>query len=319
MARNYTAEDFEKARAANPGLYFSDTDLKLAQKNPDAGMSILSAKNQYAKAQTPEERSAANAAAELIRRREGGYTGGKEGSGFQLDYTYAPKAEAYESAYTDLMKAATDKILNREDFSYNPAADASYQAYQEKYRNAGRNAMQNTLGSAAALTGGQLNSYALTAAQQANDAYNSQMSDMIPALQQAAYDQYNNERNQSRNDLSMLQGLDNTAYGRYADRRADELSVYDRNYGADWDIMGDQRYENEWERTQALDEYTKQQDNYNKEQAAYNRDTAEKERAFAQASEMAQMFGDFSGFRALGYNEAQIAQMQRDREKQLYR
>ena len=35
------------------------------------------------------------------------------------------------------LSAVLNQIMNREEFSYNPAADASYQAYSEKYRNAG--------------------------------------------------------------------------------------------------------------------------------------------------------------------------------------
>lgn len=305
MARKYTAEDFQAALAGRPGVYLSDADRKLAQANPDAGMSILSAKDRYGKAQTDEERSAANAAAELIRRREGNYSGGRDGSGFSLDYTYSPKADRYQSPYTDLTRAASEKILNREPFQYSPAEDPSYQAHSEKYRNAGRAAMENTLGNAAALTGGQVNSYALTAAQQANDAYNAKMSDIIPTLEQAAYDRYQGELNQSRNDLSMLQGLDNTAYGRFADRRADELSAYDRDYGADRNIVGDRRYE---------DETAYNRDKY-QEETDYERQRYEKELEFEQAmalAESAAKNGDFSGYRALGFTDAQIAQMRRD-------
>lgn len=254
MAYKYTYEDFEnKLKAGSYGV--SDADRKLAQQNPDAGMSILSAKDQWAAAKTPEEKAAANAAAELIRRREGNYVGGKDGSGFMNDYSYAPAAKDCESPYTELMQGKMDDILNRDPFSYNPSSDPSYQAYSEKYRNLGRNAMQNTLGSAAAMTGGLPSSYALTAAQQANDAYNAQMSDMIPTLQEAARAAYYNDLTQSRNDLSMIAGMDQTAYGRFQDRYANDLSKYDRDYGADRDALSDSRYADETKYNREQDKY----------------------------------------------------------------
>ena len=42
MANRYTYDDFQKAmQSSGLGGQFSDADLKLAQQNPDAGMSIL--------------------------------------------------------------------------------------------------------------------------------------------------------------------------------------------------------------------------------------------------------------------------------------
>lgn len=234
MAGKYKSDEVFKL-FQDSGYALSDADRRLTEGNADAGMSLFTAKDQWAKAKTAEEKAAANAAAELIRRREGGYTGGKDGSGYMLDYTYAPKQG---SPYTDLMESAVSGVLERDPFSYNAASDPSYQAYSEKYRNLGRNAMQNTLGSAAAMTGGLPSSYAMTAAQQANDTYNAQMSDVIPTLEQAAYQKYVNEISQSRNDVSMLAGLDEAWYGR-------ELSKYDRDHTADREIVSDKRYEDE--------------------------------------------------------------------------
>ena len=61
----------------NSGLggQFSDADLKLAQQNPDAGMSIPKYKRDYHNATTPEQRALANLGAEGIRSSYGNYTG----------------------------------------------------------------------------------------------------------------------------------------------------------------------------------------------------------------------------------------------------
>lgn len=255
MAYKYKLEDVEKVLQDN-GLFMSDADQRLARENPDAGMSIANSKLGHKGAKTPEEQAMYNAAAEQVRAREGGYTGGADGSKFKLDYTYAPKPSVEESPYTKLMQSKTDDILDRDPFSYNAASDPSYQAYSEKYRNLGRNSMQNALGNAAAMTGGQLSSYALTAAQQANDAYNAQLSDAIPTLEQAAYQKYVSELNQNRNDLSMLQGLDNTWYGREQERYQNDVNKYQLDYSADRDKLADQRYDTEWQASEEQRAYT---------------------------------------------------------------
>ena len=86
MASKYTYEDFTKAATA-AGLMgnFSEADLRLAQSNPDAGMSILQYKQDYRNATTDEARALANLGAEGVRSSYGNYTGGNDGGGFYLD------------------------------------------------------------------------------------------------------------------------------------------------------------------------------------------------------------------------------------------
>ena len=66
----YTYEQFKKA-AQDSGLLsqFSQADLNLAQKNPDAGMSILKGKQDFQNATTDEARALAHQRVEDIRRR----------------------------------------------------------------------------------------------------------------------------------------------------------------------------------------------------------------------------------------------------------
>ena len=67
MANRYTYDDFQKAmQSSGLGGQFSDADLKLAQQNPDAGMSILKYKQDYKNAATDEARALANLGAEGI-------------------------------------------------------------------------------------------------------------------------------------------------------------------------------------------------------------------------------------------------------------
>lgn len=80
MAQRFTYDEFQR-ELTNSGLgsEFSSADLKLAQQNPDAGMSILKYKRDYHNATTPEQRALANLGAEGIRSSYGNYTGGRSG------------------------------------------------------------------------------------------------------------------------------------------------------------------------------------------------------------------------------------------------
>ena len=77
----YTYDDFEKAAIA-AGLLgnFSQYDLDLARAYPEAGLSLLSLKQDWNNATTDEARLLANEAANQIRSSYGAYTGGTDGS-----------------------------------------------------------------------------------------------------------------------------------------------------------------------------------------------------------------------------------------------
>lgn len=116
--------------------------------------------------------------------------------------------------------AMLNEILNRDAFSYDAMNDPLYQQYANMYRREGDRAMKETLAEAAAGAGG-MNTYAITAAQQANSYYNSQLNDVIPELYQAAYDKYLKDINLKVQDLGLLQDMDDKQYSRYRDTMAD--------------------------------------------------------------------------------------------------
>jgi hypothetical protein len=118
MASLYTYDDFTKAYS-DSGYYFSDADLALAKLNPDAGMGILSAKQKYANADTDEERALANAEAESIRSSYGNYTGGTDGSEYNLgNLTYSSfTADEAPAAVSDTTKELSDKLYNYGSFT----------------------------------------------------------------------------------------------------------------------------------------------------------------------------------------------------------
>lgn len=68
-----------------------------------------------------------------------------------------------------------------------------YRQYREQYQSAGRLAMENTMGAAAALTGGYGSSYSQQAGQQAYNAYLQKLNEVVPELYAQARSQYDRE------------------------------------------------------------------------------------------------------------------------------
>ena len=88
--------------------------------------------------------------------------------------------------YQDLLNQYT----SREPFTYDVTGDGLYQQYANQYQRLGNQAMQDTLGQAAGLTGGYSSSYAQSAGQQAYQGYLDQLNDIVPELYGQAYSRY---------------------------------------------------------------------------------------------------------------------------------
>lgn len=125
------------------------------------------------------------------------------------------KAPTYQSGYQQQIDGLLDSILNREKFDYNMNADPLYQQYKDQYTMNGNLAMRDTMGQAAALTGGYGSSYAAAAASQANDAYMSQLNDKSMDLYQLALQKYDNETQGLLNQYNAALSAEDMAYQRY--------------------------------------------------------------------------------------------------------
>ncbi len=139
----------------------------------------------------------------------------------QLKQYEQTRPGVYQSQYTDQIQGLLDQILNRKAFSYDFASDPMYQQYAGRFQQQGQMAMMDTMGQAAALSGGYGSSYAQSVGQQVYQASLNQMNDILPALQQAAYQRYSDEGSQMAGQLGILQGLDQTEYGQYRDTVGD--------------------------------------------------------------------------------------------------
>lgn len=151
------------------------------------------------------------------------------------------KPGSYESKYTDQLQGLYDRIMNREKFTYDLNGDMLYRQYADQYTRQGQMAMQDTMGQAAALTGGYGNSYAQTAGQQVFQGYLQQLNNLVPELANAAYNRYAQEGNDLQNQYALAQNAEQLDYGRYQDamsswqnERAYAQSAYETVYSQDY-------------------------------------------------------------------------------------
>lgn len=151
-------------------------------------------------------------------------------------YAYDPsKNDAYQRA-NDQATAIYDKIMNRGEFAYDVNKDKLYQQYRDLYAQMGRSAMEDTMGQAAALTGGYGSTYSQNAGQQAYNAYLQKLNEVVPELYNAAYNRYNQEGQDLMNLYSMARSNADSAYERDYNQwynrlqleRGDEDTTYNR-------------------------------------------------------------------------------------------
>lgn len=157
---------------------------------------------------------------------EGGYTpsGSVQAAQAYLEQVKASKPGAYQSRWDDELTSLYDQIRNRKKFSYDMGTDPLYQQYREQYQRLGRLAMQDTMGQAAALTGGYGSTYGEQVGQQAYNAYLQNLNDIVPQLQQQAYQRYQDEGTDLYSQYSLVKGREDTDYGRYRDTVSDYYS-----------------------------------------------------------------------------------------------
>jgi len=134
-----------------------------------------------------------------------------------LDYKDSNLPNDYVFSQDELLKATQDELFNKEDFSYDVESDPLYGQYKSMYTDAGRSAMEDSVGNASALTGGYGNSYAQTAGISAYNAYLGKLNNVIPQLYDAAYSRYNDELDRLEHKLGYLSDQNKEEYSRYLD------------------------------------------------------------------------------------------------------
>lgn len=200
-----------------------------------------------------------------------------------LDLQLGEKPGDYQSQWQQQLDDTLKKIQNRQPFTYNVNGDALYQSYKDKFVRQGQQAMQDTMGQAAGLTGGYGSSYSQNAGQQAYNAYLQNLSDVVPELYEIARSRYDQEGADMLNMYGILSDKEAQDYGRWQDTLSqwqgerdylsdmyDSLRDYEYSKWADDRDFGYAQYRDEiadkqWER-----QFAEQQRQYNASLAARN-------------------------------------------------
>ena len=171
-----------------------------------------------------------------MRQLEKGYTPSDEVTAARAlwESLQGQKPGEYESRFQQQLAALYDQISSRKPYAYDPEQDADYQRYARLYQRQGQAAMEDTMGRAAALTGGYGSSYGQTAAQQSYQRSMDGLTDRAAALYDRARENYDREGEQERSRYNLLK-----------QRESSSRSAYDRELSA-WEAENQrlwQRYD----------------------------------------------------------------------------
>ena len=124
----------------------------------------------------------------------------------------------FSTSYDGEIRRLYEQIVSRPAFRCDPGSDPLYRSYRDQMVSEGSRAMRDTVGQAAALTGGYGSSYAESVGQQQYGLYLQKLGQAMPELYKAAYDRYSAEGDALRADFDMAKGLADSEYGRKRDR-----------------------------------------------------------------------------------------------------
>lgn len=178
------------------------------------------------------------------------------------------------------------------NFKYDPNSDNLYKQYAQTYTRNAQKAADDTMGMAAARTGGLAGSYAMTAANQTYNNIMNQLNDKVPELAQLARSnlQSNYERNLGLSDKekASLQGMLNTYSNLGATRLSELQRLIDNARGLRSDEYN-QKYVPGYNRTKdSYSSYSTLEDlAMRDEELAAQRELAEAQRAAAAAARAA--------------------------------
>lgn len=141
------------------------------------------------------------------------------------------KPESYAGTYEAKLQNLYDAILGREKFHYDLNSDELYRQYRDQYVQQGKQAMIDTQGQAAALTGGYGSSYGQSVGQQTYDSHLQRLNDIVPELYDRAYSQYKDDLDRDVQAYGLTKDMANTEYSRYRDSLSDYIN--ERNYLTD--------------------------------------------------------------------------------------
>ena len=215
----------------------------------------------------------------------------------QLQQMQNIKPQGYTSKYSGALDNILQQIQNPQQFKYSFNGDELFKMYADKYTQLGKQASLDTMGQAAALTGGYGNSYAQNAANQQYQQYLLNLYDKGMDLYDRAYQRYQDQQGDLYNQYNLIAGADDRDYGRYRDELGDwqnERDYYTNRYDTEaereYNRYANERdywtglaqvenadYRNDQDRQEAIRQY---EQNFAENQRQFNENLAETKRQF---------------------------------------
>ena len=196
------------------------------------------------------------------------------------------KPGEYQGKYDEQLDELLQQITNPQELKYSFDGDELFKSYADEYTQRGKQASLDTMGQAAALTGGYGNSYAQQAANQQYQQYLLGLYDRGLDLYDRAYARSKDQQAQAGDTFNNLMSMDSRDYGRYQDAVANWQNERDFAAGRE-DAAGQadyQQYQDMLTYYTGLAEIENQAWNTEEERAEaireYNQDFAEKVRQF---------------------------------------
>ena len=175
----------------------------------------------------------------------------------------------FTSSYDSQIRRLYDEIVNRPAFRYDPASDPLYQNYRAQMVTEGERAMRDTMGQAAALTGGYGSSYAQGVGQQEYGLYLQRLGQVMPELYKAAWERWSAEGDELKSRFDMTATLAGNEAERARDRFEQAARLEEQTY---------QREQDKLDRELALDQMQ-----YQRTQTSYAQAVAQEKQNYERA------------------------------------
>lgn len=146
-----------------------------------------------------------------------------------------------KTSYSDQVKDMMSQIMGRDKFAYDVDSDPLFQQALASAMNSGKQAMQDTMGQASALTGGYGSTYATMAG---NQAYNSFVQDAynnLPQYYQMAMEAYQMEGDEMYRQFDMVNSADEKEYGRNVNAYETTFNYRNRMYDEAYQKFRDEK------------------------------------------------------------------------------
>ena len=125
--------------------------------------------------------------------------------------------QGYAGTHKEALNTLLNDFMNREDFEYDVDKDQMFQQALASAMNSGKAAMQDTMGQAAALTGGYGSTYATSAGNQAYNAFIEDAYNNLPEYYNMALAAYEAEGQKMLQQYNMLDAADTKEYSQWYD------------------------------------------------------------------------------------------------------